>query len=159
MDSAYAYVAIIEPPGGPDSVSTRLGLIPTRVERKGELRGRIVARSNRWILESPVSRTEMDLRRHVCELLAAVEPKRDEIRELVDMCSGRFTVVAFHHYSNQEFSLTKDQASLISQLGLEVWCDFYSLSEDEPNQLPDPTSPSVTPPAGAGGAPSVAADH
>jgi len=27
------------------------------------------------------------------------------------------------------------------------------------NQLPDPTSPSVTPPAGAGGAPSVAADH
>jgi hypothetical protein len=28
-----------------------------------------------------------------------------------------------------------------------------------PNQLPDPTSPSVTPPADAGGAPSVAADH
>ena len=28
-----------------------------------------------------------------------------------------------------------------------------------PNQLPDPTSPSVTPTAGAAGAPSVAADH
>jgi len=28
-----------------------------------------------------------------------------------------------------------------------------------PNQLPDPTFPSVTPPADAGGAPSVAADH
>jgi hypothetical protein len=28
-----------------------------------------------------------------------------------------------------------------------------------PNQLPDPTSPSVTPPADAGGAPAVAADH
>jgi hypothetical protein len=28
-----------------------------------------------------------------------------------------------------------------------------------PNQLPDPTSPSVTPPAGAGAAPSGAADH
>jgi hypothetical protein len=28
-----------------------------------------------------------------------------------------------------------------------------------PNHVPDPTSPSVTPPAGAGGAPSVAADH
>ena len=28
-----------------------------------------------------------------------------------------------------------------------------------PNQLPAPTSPSVTPPAGAGGAPFVAADH
>jgi hypothetical protein len=34
------------------------------------------------------------------------------------------------------------------------------MSMDEvPNQLPDPTSPSVTPPAKAGGAPSVAADH
>ena len=33
------------------------------------------------------------------------------------------------------------------------------LSRRLPNQLPDPTSPSVTPPAGAGGAPSVAADH
>jgi len=31
--------------------------------------------------------------------------------------------------------------------------------EMTPDQLPDPTSPSVTPPAGAGGAPSVAADH
>jgi len=29
----------------------------------------------------------------------------------------------------------------------------------KPNQLPDPTSPPVTPPAGAGGAPSVAAYH
>ena len=31
--------------------------------------------------------------------------------------------------------------------------------EQSSNQLPDPTSPAVTPPAGAGGAPSVAADH
>ena len=33
------------------------------------------------------------------------------------------------------------------------------LKGNVPNQLPDPTSPSVTPPAKAGGAPSVAADH
>jgi hypothetical protein len=36
-------------------------------------------------------------------------------------------------------------------------CDAQS--RPQPNQLPDPTSPSDTPPAGAGGAPSVAADH
>jgi hypothetical protein len=34
-----------------------------------------------------------------------------------------------------------------------------SNSASMPNQLPDPTSPSVTPAAGAAGAPSVAADH
>ena len=33
------------------------------------------------------------------------------------------------------------------------------MKREVPNQLPDPTSPSVTPPAGAGGAPSVTADH
>jgi hypothetical protein len=33
------------------------------------------------------------------------------------------------------------------------------LTKQTANQLPDPTSPSVTPPAGAGVAPSVAADH
>ena len=31
--------------------------------------------------------------------------------------------------------------------------------KNPPNHVPDPASPSVTPPAGAGGAPSVAADH
>jgi hypothetical protein len=36
---------------------------------------------------------------------------------------------------------------------------FRHLNPGTPNQLPDPTSPTVTPPAVAGGAPSVAADH
>jgi hypothetical protein len=39
------------------------------------------------------------------------------------------------------------------------WIYTAAVKEGLPNQLPDPTSPSVTPPAGAGGAPSVAADH
>ena len=37
--------------------------------------------------------------------------------------------------------------------------DDFRAYKNGANQLPDPTSPSVTPPAGAGGAPSVAADH
>jgi|CZKI01.1.fsa_nt_gi ketosteroid isomerase-like protein len=47
----------------------------------------------------------------------------------------------------------------------QVYCDWTeglrTIEDDKKmaNQLPDPTSPPVTPPAGAGGAPSVAADH
>ena len=37
--------------------------------------------------------------------------------------------------------------------------ELFELELIEPNQLSDPTSPSVTPPAGAEGAPSVAAEH
>jgi hypothetical protein len=51
-------------------------------------------------------------------------------------------------------------------LTLPTWKHLNELREGNshaqiirPNQLTDPTSPSVTPPAGAGGAPSVAADH
>ena len=48
-------------------------------------------------------------------------------------------------------------AALAAFGGSCIWiANRYS---EMPNQLPDPTSPSVTPPAGAGGAPSVAADH
>jgi hypothetical protein len=36
---------------------------------------------------------------------------------------------------------------------------YATVARRRANQLPDPTSPSATPPAGAGGAPSVAADH
>ena len=40
------------------------------------------------------------------------------------------------------------------------WIDGEpKIDKDQPNPLPDPTSPTVTPPAGAGVAPSVAADH
>jgi hypothetical protein len=35
----------------------------------------------------------------------------------------------------------------------------FDRKSEEPNNLPDPTSPYVTPPAGAGGAPSVVTDH
>jgi len=37
--------------------------------------------------------------------------------------------------------------------------ELIEVAVDDANQLPDPTPPSVTPPAGAGGPPSVAADH
>jgi hypothetical protein len=46
----------------------------------------------------------------------------------------------------------------VALLFLPSSTEFFC-GEKTPNQLPDPTSPSVTPAAGAGGAPSVAADH
>ena len=41
----------------------------------------------------------------------------------------------------------------------EIPLDEFRAYKNGANQLPDPTTPSVTPPADAGGAPSVAADH
>jgi len=67
--------------------------------------------------------------------------------------------------------MTKDSQGILKMPKLEgdALCAMIAAKRNEKgvmtkvgfvsNQLPDPTSPSVTPPAGAGGAPSVAADH
>jgi hypothetical protein len=49
--------------------------------------------------------------------------------------------------------------SLVVASGKETVLTSEKVAVDDPNQLPDPTSPSVTLPAGAGDVPSVAADH
>jgi hypothetical protein len=45
----------------------------------------------------------------------------------------------------------------VMSMAIFEWC--APATEKPPNHVPDPTPPSVTPPADAGGAPSVAADH
>jgi ribosomal protein S18 acetylase RimI-like enzyme len=52
----------------------------------------------------------------------------------------------------------RDRQRLLLTKKLTSRCEVLLIGK-QPNQLPDPTSPSVTPPARAGGAPSVAADH
>jgi hypothetical protein len=61
--------------------------------------------------------------------------------------------------------LVDPKGGLVWQEGQTEKIDYVSLIKTGdangvlPNHVPDPTSPSVTPPAGAGGAPSVGADH
>ena len=62
--------------------------------------------------------------------------------------------------ANQDMEKTKIFiGSSMALVGLTVLIILFAWQTKAPNQLPDPTSPPVTPPAGAGAAPSVAADH
>jgi len=56
-------------------------------------------------------------------------------------------------------SLAQGTDGVISTPGGVPLDELRAYKNDANQQLPDPTTPSVTPPAGAGGAPSVAADH
>ena|SRR5579863_9037767 len=64
--------------------------------------------------------------------------------------------LTIHAEGYDEYS-TKDWTSVMQSLARDV--RVIRLNKKAPNHLPDPSSPSVTPPAGAVGAPSVAADH
>src|ERR1039457_5507440 len=65
----------------------------------------------------------------------------------------RFSRFGFAQYQSMESCMNW-------QIGRQLCCPMAgSATRKMPNQLPDPTSPSVTPPARAGGAPAVAADH
>ena len=66
---------------------------------------------------------------------------------------GNWDSAAFTNKDRYIASLEKDFRDRIIDASSRIGAKFV------PNQLPDPTSSSVTPPAGAGGAPSVAADH
>lgn len=142
MSSAYAYIAIVDPPGDPASVTDRLGISPTKIKRKGErLHGTMVQKTDCWILESAMPREDCDLDHHVGDLLARVAPKKKEIRKVVDESFGRLTLVGYFNHANDGFRLKKEHVALISEMGLEVDCDLYFLGEkEEPNQPPEPTS-------------------
>jgi hypothetical protein len=74
---------------------------------------------------------------------------------IASLCAIGFSILNFYWLIGRNYG--EFRLVLLSNL---VAADHPSISPlPEPNQLPDPTSPSVTPPARAGGAPSVAADH
>jgi hypothetical protein len=77
-----------------------------------------------------------------------------EITEVLKARKARFLVLVIPSKDRfQSFISLVDKARELPVEGIVIE------SADEPNQLPVPTSPSVTPPACAGGTPSVAADH
>ena len=159
MEYAYAYLLICDMPGDPADVTSRVGLAPTRVERKGESPHRVVLKNNRWILESPTSRDDCDLDHHIRDLLTLMEPKKKEIRAVVDQCFGRFTLVGSFHHANDGFILSREQVSLISEMGLELCSDLYFLGEKEPNKALEPTRTAVTSHACACAAPAARVAH
>ena len=63
-------------------------------------------------------------------------------------------------FRNATFLIDEGLVCEASPTDVIDWIDGNpNMDKDQPNQLSDPTSPFVTPPASAGGAPSVAADH
>jgi hypothetical protein len=78
-----------------------------------------------------------------------------------DPTTGQFSLDYFNGGFEPEQSerCAESDVSERIRLYLAYKLGQYTKPSDAPNQLPDPTSPSVTPPAGAGGAPSVVADH
>ena len=143
MNTAYAYLAIFDPPAGLDAVTSRLHIAPTRLKKKGSPRvpgATIVEKSDTWILESPTRRDECNLEQHVRDLLAVLEPKKKEVAAVVGESSGCLTLVGYSDHANCQFAFTKQQLALVAELGVNVWCDiFFITGEKMPNQAPEPT--------------------
>ena len=70
-----------------------------------------------------------------------------------------YSIRGFYADSDWDTAVTFIESKVSLGFVFEVVLGDAVVIDKMPNHLPDPTSPSVTPPAGAGGAPSVAADH
>jgi TonB family protein len=90
-----------------------------------------------------------------------VDPNGTVSSIVVERSSMReFSTAAVRVAKDWRFRLFYDPGySPREKLSMTAVVRFDTSLVGEPNHVPDPTSPSVTPPAGAGGAPSVTADH
>jgi len=89
----------------------------------------------------------------------------DKALALYPKCGEAHLSYANYYASKERWKDAEISVNLAIEYGQTIDPEFSKLLEDhgvklkKPNQLPDPTSPSVTPPAGVGGAPSVTAGH
>jgi hypothetical protein len=129
----------------------------------GDYVGKKVRVTGMWDAESSKFYPAAPAIKYTCLILADVATNKaasEKLRETVER-------IWLKHVGGREITLVCDfEGAFVRNPQQKVEGIFeYKLivsrvySFREPNQLPDPTSPSVTPPAGAGGAPSVAAAH
>jgi hypothetical protein len=96
-----------------------------------------------------------------------VTPRDQDIECNIWMAGSdeRFVILGIDFHNSEtglmnslHLALAAERSSSEMEAGL-VFVTYPIEEHKMSNHVPDPTSPSVTPPAGAGGAPSVAADH
>ncbi len=130
---ARTHATLLVYPGDvdPREVTARLGIEPTRWQRRGEAghrpgRPSWVAPLNGWFLESKAQVESKDSRRHVDWLLDRLAAKGDAIRSLqAEGC----TLVMSCYWASQSGeggpTIPPAQMRRLADLDIELWFDFY----------------------------------
>jgi len=161
MPETYAYFFIHGFDCEPGDITTHLSLVPSRTWRKGDPYPR---RKDHffdyagWQLESGLPRDTYEMAAPVTALVDMLLARYDAFVSLPAHTKKGINCVGYYFSENPGFGLSAELAGKIAKLGLDIEFDLYNMrdsdelwfvrwSEKEPNQAPEPTPMSVTPPA------------
>ena len=131
-NEVYAYFCIDDFPCDPDEITKRMGLVPTKFWRKGDIhpKSRLEKKCNRWMLYSRISRSE-DLENHVKDILNQLDSHRDAILSICAEYEVYLQHVGYFHQFYPGFHLDRGDTIRIGEYRLSLDCDFYYLYSDQ----------------------------
>jgi Domain of unknown function (DUF4279) len=148
-ERTFATVRIYPGDIDPSEVTERLGIEPSKWQRRGEVvqRGRFpprVVSLNGWFLRSEGHVESRDSRRHIDWLLDRLTPKAEAVRSLQD-AGCRMDVSCFWASRQGQGgpTVSPQQMKRLSDLNIELWFDFYCAYEESDAEAVPDGSPSA----------------
>jgi Domain of unknown function (DUF4279) len=130
-NKCYAYF-MVSGSFNPAQITERMGVNPTESPLEGELikGSKMVRKCSRWILRSRLD-TTATLEEHVSDVLAQLDAKKEEFRQLSAELGGVMELVGYFHADYPGLTLERDVVARLSEYSLSVDCDFYYLASED----------------------------
>jgi hypothetical protein len=130
-NKCYAYF-MVSGSFDPAQITERMGVNPTESSLEGELikGSKMVRKCSRWILRSHLD-TTATLEQHVSDVLAQLDAKKREFRQLSAELGGVMELVGYFHADYPGLTFERDVVARLSEYSLSVDCDFYYLASED----------------------------
>jgi len=133
----YATLCVYLEGVDPNEVTKRLGIKPTKVQRKGEtpdIQSKLptALKPTAWFLSSKGQCISKDSRRHLDFILDQLVPKADVLQELRQLGSKMHISCYWLSKSGHGGpTIPPEQMRRLALLDLELWFDIYFTNEEE----------------------------
>ena len=122
----------------PDTVSSRVGVAPSRAWHKGEInpKTQLGRNASRWSLDSRLDHMR-PLEEHVRDVLQQMSVNASTFVEVAQQFGGVLQLVGYFYASYPGFGLDRGTIQDLARFGLAIDCDFYFLYSEE-HEVPEP---------------------
>jgi hypothetical protein len=123
----YAYFTLVGS-FDPAEVTARIELEPTESWKQGDIspKTQMERRFSRWNLRSRLPESG-GLEEHMRDVLAQLDAKRDEVRNVTREFGGCMQLVGYFYACFPGLHVDRDVSERLGWYGLAVDCDFYGL--------------------------------
>jgi len=130
-NKCYAYF-MVSGAFHPAQITERMGINPTESSLEGDLvkETQMVRKCSRWMLRSRLDTTGTP-EQHVSDVLAQLDAKKEEFRQLSAELGGVMELVGYFHADYPGLTFEREVVARLSEYSLSVDCDFYYLASED----------------------------